>query len=157
MNVISALVQRFVRDAVNRLTVTETTLVEFWSSTMLLWLGAMFLDSGETLIANVPFHAHLMALMPEHQWGILLGSVGLLQSFANAMHAEYARKFTAITTAGLFFILAFLAHATEPVSPFFAVFGTSGLVMSVAYISLSLAHERRVMAPACLERRHGLA
>jgi hypothetical protein len=154
---LAARLQRLVIGAVNRLTETDTTLAEFWSSTMLLGLGVMFLDSGETLIANVPFHAHLMALMSERHWGLLLGSVGIFQAVSNLARANYARQFTAITASFLFFTLAFLAHATAPVSPFFAVFGTSGIVMSVSYISLSLAHERRVVVPACLERRRGLA
>lgn len=129
---------------VRRLTVTDTTLAEFNSSTMLLGMAVLMLDPWPTLDAsgvNIPIFRAMLSITSEHGWGFFFLSIGALQSAANLADRLALRKLAAFVAATLWGLLAMLGTMTHPPSFFLPVCGSMALVQAAVYLRLGLLQE----------------
>lgn len=129
---------------VRRLTVTDTTLAEFNSSTMLLGMAILMLDPWPTLDAqgiNIPIFRAMLEIASEHGWGFIFLALGVLQSGANLGGNIALRKIAAFAAAVLWGLLMSLGFVTYPPSFFVPVCGAMCLVQAVVYLRLSLLQE----------------
>ena len=127
------------------LTMTDTTLAEFQSSTTLIAMGVLMLDPWPTLpgLGSRAVQLHMVSLMSEHQWGILFFGFGLLQSIANLARASYPRQLLAFMASCIFGLMAALGAISKPAGFFLPVFGVAALVQALVYLRVSIARDVR--------------
>lgn len=127
---------------VRRLTVTDTTLAEFQSSTTLLAMAALMLDPWPTLTGvSVPVFQLMMSLTSEHGWGFVFLIVGMLQSAVNLTQHQSGRKVMAFIAAVLWGLLFALGCMARPISFFVPVCGSACVVQALTYLRLGILQE----------------
>jgi hypothetical protein len=123
---------------------TDTTLAEFWSSTMLLAWGIGFLDPwpepagcAESIVAQS---------VGEFGGEVLLGSICLLlgaaQSFGNLKGSRRVRRVSAFCASVFFGFLCILALGWMPSAVFAKTTAVASFVQAIVYLRLSLSAPR---------------
>lgn len=129
---------------VKRLTLTDTTLAEFHSSTTFLTMAILMLDPYPTLSApgiQVPIFTLMTQITTETGWGLIFLVIGALQSMMNILKHTYGRKVMAFLSAILWGLLCALGSMATPPSFFVPVCGTAALVQALVYLRLGLLQE----------------
>lgn len=127
---------------VRRLTVTDTTIAEFQSSTTFLAMSVLMLDPWPTLTAvNVPIFVLMLQIMSEPQWGVLFLVVGAGQSIVNLFGFQYGRKLLAFIAAVVWGLLFALGCMASPPSFFVPVCGVACAVQGLVYLRLAVMQE----------------
>lgn len=149
---------------IGMLTLTDTTLAEFQSSTTLLFFAFIFLNPWPTLTALPDPYSAMSRVMSEREWGAACLVLGGWQSAANWQRNGTGRKVAAFI-ACLFFsfisvLLAivsadvasgpiFFGVPTRPVIPCLLVMS---FVQALVYLRLSLRAAQREREGARLVR-----
>lgn len=133
-------IRRMLWNFLSLFTLTDTTLVEFESSTTLILLGVMLLLPGQSLLQTTPFHAILLALLPEPWWGVIALAFGLGQSLANMLRLSWGRKASAFGCACLYGFLAICALKVKSI--FLPFLFTLSLVQAFVYLRITIAREQ---------------
>ncbi len=118
------------------LTATETTLAEFWGSTMLMGMGFWLMLPFDTF-ESIPAYSVMERLMPESAWGACAIVLGGFQSYANVSHRESLRIFAAFFSSVMFAFVGSLALLSEPASLLAPICGTASFIEGVVYLRLS--------------------
>jgi hypothetical protein len=127
---------------VKRLTITDTTLAEFHSSTTFLAMAALMLDPYPTLSGvQVPIFTLMLQITTEFGWGLIFLVIGGAQSIVNITRYQYGRKVAAFFSAVLWGLLFALGWMASPPSFFVPVCGTACLVQCLVYLRLGLLQE----------------
>lgn len=127
---------------VRRLTVTDTTLAEFQSSTTFLAMAMLMLDPYPTLTGvNVPIFVLMLHITSEFGWGIVFLCVGVAQSLANLLQSAPARKVMAFVAASAWGLLFALGCFASPPSFFVPVCGAACFVQCLVYLRLGILQE----------------
>jgi hypothetical protein len=108
-----------IRNLVALLTLTSTTMVEFWSSLSFLAAGACLFSTWLNLEISIPFQRELLSKMPEQGWAALFFGLGAAQSLANLFRISFARMTCAFLSACVGSFMALVAAMVEPPSFFF--------------------------------------
>lgn len=133
-----AFVVRRIARALRLLTRAETTLSEFTSSLLLIWMGGMLIHPSHVLTDRVPFQAAMLRIMSESEWGLLFLLLGVGHGVASIFNQHLARAVLCFILSIAYGFLSILGTVVEPTSPFFAVFGTMSASMGLSYLCLSL-------------------
>lgn len=141
---------RHLIDRVARLlTETDTSLAEFWGSTLLIavaiWLlfpfGPLF-EIPDTFELT-PVYTLMATVMPEKTWaGFSLG-LGILQAWGNLTRNRPRRSAAAFAAAMFFGFISMLALVSAAESLLVPIFGVASFVEGLVYLRLSFFREPR--------------
>ena len=121
---------------VRLLTATETTLSEFWGSTMLIAMGIWLCLPFQTF-DTISAYGVMQRLLPEPVWGMIAIALGLFQAIANLTKLAKLRSAASAASAIVFGFVANLAVVSEPASLLFPICGTAAFVESLIWLRLS--------------------
>lgn len=121
---------------VRLLTATETTLSEFWGSTMLLAMGLWLCLPFETF-DTISAYGTMHKLLPEPVWGMIAICLGIFQAVANWTKVVKLRSIAATASAIGFGFVANLAMVSQPASLLFPICGTAAFVEMLIWLRLS--------------------
>lgn len=119
------------------LTETETSLAEFWGSTMLMTAGFWLLLPWETF-SWTPAYRLMASIAPEPAWGIVGLAVGGYQSAANVAHSRSHQRRSAFVASVFCAFIFSLALVSGPFSLLTPTWGTASLLQGIVYLRLSL-------------------
>lgn len=109
-------VKRTMDVVLNLLTETNTTGMEFTSSTILLYVGVLLALPNEALTPTIPLFHTMTSFLPESAWAALFLLFGAFQSMANLSRSRKLRVYAAFCTAGLFGFIGILGASVHPPS-----------------------------------------
>ena len=116
---------------------TETSLGEFWGSTMLIAMGVWLLLPMSTF-SVIPAYRFMGTVAPEPVWGIASLGLGLFQSAGNISKVRRMRSTGSFVASVLFGFVAALAIISQPESLLAPICGTASFVEGVIYLRLSV-------------------
>lgn len=128
--------RRLIDALIKLVTRTDTTLSEFWGSTMLIAMG-IWLLLPEPTFQEIPAYRIMARMMPEASWGVLAISLGLVQSFGNLSKRPAWRSIGAFTASVMYGFIACLALLSESASLLTPICGTASFIEGVVYLRLS--------------------
>jgi hypothetical protein len=117
------------------LTETDTSLAEFYGSTVLFAIGVWLFLPPDTLEAIQTGNV-MLAVMSENAWGALALSLAAFQSWANLSRGRSARRFAALAAAAFFGFIAIIGiilWSKSLVAPFA---GVSSMIEGIVFLHL---------------------
>ena len=121
---------------VRLLTVTDTTLAEFWGSTMLILMGVWLLLPMDTF-RSIPAYRVMDSVAPEATWGLAAIAVGGFQAFGNLSRSLPSRSHSAFVASVMFGFVAVLAIRSSSESLLAPICGTASFIEGVIYLRLA--------------------
>ncbi len=120
---------------------TETSLAEFWSSTLLLVWAAGFFSRAPLPEGNAVHEIAVMVRPIGGQLflGVLCLTVGLAQSIGNLAGYYRLRQLSAFVTAVLYGFLSLLGFHAVPTAIFNRTAAVAALVSGIVYLRFSLS------------------
>jgi hypothetical protein len=122
------------------LTETDTTLAEFWTSTMLFGWALFFFDPWPAGSGTIYFH--MAQVLPELVWGILCGALAIVMSYGNVTRTLRFRRVGAFLSSVLFLFVTMIGMAADIHALYVPTYATNSLVMAVVYLRLSVGENR---------------
>lgn len=123
------------------LTVTDTTLFEFCSSTTLVVMGLTLAHPAESLTDTVPLFRLMRYLAPEWAWSAVFLIAGVIQSIANLRLHPKARRLAAGLACFAFGTVACCGMAPRPISLLGMVLGVQAAVDAFVFVRLGVRGE----------------
>jgi len=125
---------------------TDTTLIEFQSSTTFLAFAAMMF-SGEHLFSNLPIYGAMQRFASERVWGLVCLLLGGVQSAANLYHHRHWRRTAAFGAACGWAFIAILIELVTPWTTALPVYAGFSLMQAIVYLRLSIPAPRPWVDP----------
>lgn len=125
------------------LTETDTSIGEFWGSTMLVAMGSwLIVPFHPDTFEAIPVYRLLSSIMPEWAWGLATIAFGFGQAGANLGRNRAARRLAAFAAAVFFAFLFFFAILALSASLLVPLFGTASFVEGIIFL-----HLRKTVGP----------
>jgi hypothetical protein len=142
-------IRRLVAALARLITESDTTLAEFWSSTMLVVVGAWLLvPFSPSTFTALPTYRLMSHLAPEWCWGFAAMGLGAVQSFANLTRNRDARRNSAFVNSIFLGFVAMLVFVSVPESLMPPLCGTAAFLDGVIFLHLRSQMENRLRAVA---------
>jgi FtsH-binding integral membrane protein len=142
-------IRRLIAALARLITESDTTLAEFWSSTMLVVMGAWLLvPFAPGTFATLPTYKLMAHMAPEWIWGFAAMGLGAVQSFANLARNRGVRRSAAFVCSIFLGFVAMLVFISVPESLMPPICGVAAFLDGVVFLHLRSRMENRLRAVA---------
>lgn len=126
------------------LTDTDTTLVEFLSSSSLIYVGLILAMPNDALSVPAPLFAVMTRFATEGQWAAFFLASGVFQSAANLSRVTPLRRGASFAACGVFLVVGGLGASVHPVSLFGALCKVQALGQALVFLQIGEQERKRV-------------